>query len=133
MSWDIFAVNVPLVFESIEEIPPDFKPKPLGSRSAVIARIKRIVPTANFSDPSSGLIEKDGWSIELNMGDGEICEDFAFHVRGDGDEAVEVVARILDGLGIRGFNPQAGRFFVAGPSAIASFNEWRAFRDRGRR
>jgi hypothetical protein len=54
-------------------------------------------------------------------------------VRGDGDEAVDVVARILDGLGIRGFNPQAGKFFVAGPGAIASFNAWRAFRDRGRR
>ena len=133
MSWDIFAVNVPLVFESIEEIPPDFKPKPLGNRSAVIARIKRIAPTANFSDPSSGLIEKDGWSIELNMGDDEICEDFAFHVRGDGDEAVEVVGRILDALGIRGFNPQTGKLFVAGPSAIASFNAWRALRDKGRR
>ena len=132
MSWDIFAVNVPLVFESIEEIPSDFKPKPLGKRSAVIAKIKRIVPTADFSDPSCGLIGKDGWSIELDMGDDEICEDLAFHVRGDGDEAVEVVARILDGLAIRGFDPQAGRFFVAGPSAITSFNKWRAFRDRAR-
>jgi hypothetical protein len=133
MSWDIFAVNVPLVFESIEEIPSDFKPKPLGKRSVVIARIKRIVPTADFSDPSRGQIEKDGWSIELDMGNDETCEDFAFHVRGDGDEAVEVVARILDGLGIRGFDPQAGRLFVTGPSAIASFNAWRAFRDKGRR
>src|SRR4029450_8011648 len=124
MSWDIFAVNVPLAFESIEEIPSDFKPKPLGNRSAVIAKIKRIVATADFSDPSWGLIEKDGWSIELNMGDDEICEDFAFHVRGDGDEAVEVVARILDGLGIGGFEPEAGGLFGAGPSAIASFNEW---------
>jgi hypothetical protein len=133
MSWDIFAVNVPLQFEAVEEIPASFTPKPLGDRSAVIARIKRIVPTADFSDPSRGLIEKDGWSIALDMGDDAICEDFAFHVDGDGDEAVEIVARILDGLGIRGFDPQAGRLFVAGPSAIASFNKWRAFRDRTRR
>lgn len=132
MSWDIFAVNVPLVFESMDEIPSDFKPKPLGNRSAVIARIERIVPTANFSDPSWGVIEKDGWSIELDMGEDEICKDFAFHVHGDGDEAVEVVARILDGLGIRGFDPQAGRLFVPGPSAIASFNAWRALRDKKR-
>jgi hypothetical protein len=133
MSWDIFAVNVPLVYESVEEIPSGFKPKPLGKRSTVIAKIKRTVPTADFSDPSRGLIERDGWSIELDMGDDEICQDFAFHVRGDGDEAVEVVARILDGLGIRGFDPQAGKLFFPGPSAIASFNEWRALRDKGRR
>ena len=132
MSWDIFAVNVPLEFESMAEIPSNFKPKPLGSRAAVIARIKRIVPTADFSDPSWGMIEKDGWSIELDIGDGEICEDIAFHVRGDGDEAVEVVARILDDLAIRGFDPQTGRMFVPGPSAIASFNAWRALRDKGR-
>ncbi|HKP25354.1 MAG TPA: hypothetical protein VJV39_15915 [Dongiaceae bacterium] len=116
----------------MDEIPSDFKPKPLGNRAAVIARIKRIVPTANFSDPSWGVIEKDGWSIELDVGEDEICKDFAFHVRGDGDEAVEVVARILDGLGIRGFDPQAGRLFVPGPNAIASFNAWRALRDKKR-
>ena len=132
MSWDIFAMDVPPQFKSMEEIPSDLRPKPLGSRSAVIAKIKGIIPTANFSDPSWGVIEKDGWSIELNMGNDEICDDFAFHVRGDGDEAVEVVARILAGLGIRGFDPQTGGLFVAGPSAIASFNEWRAFRDKKR-
>ena len=66
------------------------------------------------------------------MGDDEVCRDFAFHVRGDGDEAVEVVARILTGLRIRAFDPQSGGLFVAGPSAIASFNEWRAFRDKKR-
>ena len=132
MSWDIFAMDVPPEFKSIEEIPSDFTPRSLGSRSALIAKLKAIVPIADFSDPSWGLIEKDGWSIELNMGDDEVCRDFAFHVRGDGDEAVEVVARILTGLGIRAFDPQSGGLFVAGPSAIASFNEWRAFRDKKR-
>lgn len=132
MSWDIFAMDVPPEFKLMEEIPSDFRPKPLGSRSAVVAKIKSITPTAKFSDPSWGVIEKDGWSIELNMGDDEMCDEFAFHVRGDGDEAVEVVARILDGFGIRGIDPQTGGLFVAGPSAIASFNEWRAFRDKER-
>jgi hypothetical protein len=54
MSWDIFAMDVPPEFKLMEEIPSDFRPKPLGSRSAVIAKIKNIIPTANFSDPSLG-------------------------------------------------------------------------------
>lgn len=132
MSWDIFAMDVPPEFKSIEELPSDFAPRPLGSRSTVIAKIKAIIPIANFSDPSWGVIEKDGWSIELNMGDDAECRDFALHVRGDGDEAVEVVARILSGLGIRAFDPQSGGLFVAGPSATASFNKWREFRDKKR-
>jgi hypothetical protein len=48
MSWDIFAMDVPHEFESVEVIPLDFKPKSLGTRSAVIVKIKEVFPTADF-------------------------------------------------------------------------------------
>ena len=92
MSWDILAMDIPHEFKSVEEIPLDFKPEPLGARSAVIAKIKDVFPTADFSEPSWGLIDGDGWSIEVSMGKDEMCDGFALHVR-SGDGAVEAVTR----------------------------------------
>ena len=129
MSWDIFAMDMPLGVRSVSEIPRDFRPGSLGSRSAVIAKIMQIVPTADFSDPSWGRIEGDGWSIGVNIGKDEDCDSIALHVRG-GEAAVGAVAGILDGLGIRAIDAQTGEFFVSGPAAIESFRKWRAYRDQ---
>jgi hypothetical protein len=129
MSWDIFALDVPPEIKSVEDMPPDFKPKPLGTRSAVISKIKQLIPTADFSDPAWGLIDGNGWWIEVSMGKNEDCDGFSLHVRG-ADEAVAVVAGILDGLGIRGIDAQTAEFFVSGPTAIESFQSWRSYRDK---
>jgi hypothetical protein len=128
MSWDIFVQDLPLSAKSVQEIPPDFKPKSLGSRSRIISQIKEIIPAADFSNPSWGLIDGDGWSIEVNIGKVEDCTGFAFHVRGD-EAAVGAVASILDHLGLRALDSQTGEFFVSGPKAIESFRNWRTYRD----
>ena len=132
MSWDIFLFNPLHEIKSVEELEADLSSKPLGSRSALIAKIKDIVPTADFSDPSWGVITRDGWSIEVNIGEDDTCSDLALHVRGNGDEAIEVVTRIVEGLGAAAFDPQTGRRFVGGPTAVASFQMWRTFRDKVR-
>jgi hypothetical protein len=129
MSWDIFAMDVPHEFKSVEVVPLDFKPKSLGTRSAVIVKIKEVFPTADFSDPSWGLIDGDGWSIEVSMGEDGECDGFTLHVRGS-DGAVAAVTSILDGLRIRAIDAQTGEFFVAGPTAIESFQAWHAWRER---
>jgi hypothetical protein len=129
MSWDIFVQDFPRDIKTLEDIPEGYSPPSIGKRSTVISRIKEVVPFANFSDPSWGLIDGDGWSIEVNLGDSEDCMGFAFHVRG-GDEAVGVVAAVLQHLDLRAFDAQTGDFFVAGPEAVESFRKWRAYRDR---
>lgn len=129
MSWDIFVQDLPKNAKKVAEIPNDFRPAALGPRSAVIQRIKEVVPYADFSDPSWGLIDGKDWSIEVNIGEDEICDGFALHVRG-GDEAAGVVGAILEHLNLRALDAQTGEFFVAGPEATASLAKWRAFRDR---
>jgi len=129
MSWDIFVQDLPRDAATFADIPPDFKPSSLGKRSDVIAKITEIVPSADFSDPSWGMIEGEDWSIEVNIGKSETCGGFALHVRG-GDGAVAVVAAILNHLDLRALDSQTGEFFVAGPEAVESFRRWRAFRDR---
>ena len=129
MSWDIFVEDLPVEADSLDQIPSDFKPRCIGKRSEIIAKIKEVVPSADFSDPSWGRIEGDDWSIEVNMGDEEDCYDFAFHVHG-GHTAVGAVVAILDHLKLRGLDSQTGDLFKAGPESIDSFVEWSAYRDQ---
>jgi hypothetical protein len=129
MSWDIYVQDMPSDVAFVREIPNDFKPRSLGSRSWVISKIKEIIPMADFSDPSWGRIDGDDWSIEVSVGKEEECTGFAFHVRG-GEGAVGAVASILDHLNLRAFDAQTGEFFVSGPEAIESFRKWRTYRDQ---
>jgi hypothetical protein len=128
MSWDIFVLNFPPEAKSVDEVPQDFQPTPIGNREEIIRKIKDVIPSTDFSNPSWGIIDGDNFSIEINLGDVEIVKDFAFHVRG-GDEAVGTIAAILDKLKIRAFDPQSGDFFKAGDDALKSFQAWRTYRD----
>src|SRR5262245_31301564 len=104
MSWDIYVQDIPPSVKSVSEMPDDFEPRPLGKRDDIISRIREVVPNADFTSPSWGLIVGPDFSIEISIGDLEQVDGFAFHVRG-GDLAAFVVADILCHLGLRAFDP----------------------------
>jgi hypothetical protein len=130
MSWDIFVQDIPKEANSPADIPDDFKPKPIGLRSEVIGKILTVVPFADFSDPSWGIIDGQGFSIEVNLGDNEMLNGFAFHVRG-GDLAAFAVADILERLGRRAFDPNSktGIFTITQDGSDGQ-QRWCAYRDR---
>jgi hypothetical protein len=130
VSWDIFVQDLPAGAKSVADIPEDFVPKSLGPRAELIRKICQVVPDADFSDPSWGLIRAPTFSIEVNIGKEAICDSFAFHVRGGGDGAVGLVAAILSHLGLRAIDAQTGEFFAWGQEALESFRKWKAFRDQ---
>lgn len=129
MSWDIFVQDMPASAQSEDDIPDEFEPQPLGRRADIIARIREVVPTAEFADPSWGTIEGPDFSIEIGMGEDEVVESFAFHVRG-GDLAAIVVSDVLEHLGFRAFDPSSDSgMFEPGPPAAEGLRRWRAYRD----
>ena len=66
MSWDISIQHLPEGVATIDEIPDDFTPGPLGLRSGVIADILRVVPDVDFTDPTWGMFRVS--SIRANQG-----------------------------------------------------------------
>jgi hypothetical protein len=129
MSWDIIVMNLPSGIKSIDEIPKDYRPPPLGPRSQIIAKIVGLYPQCDFGDPSWGTLLLPGCSIEFSMGKDEDVQSFAMHVRG-GDDAPDIVARILSELGMPAIDPSApGSLFQHDPARRAEgFNRWRGFR-----
>jgi hypothetical protein len=129
VSWDIFVQDLPPDAETVAEIPDDFRPAPLMARSALIERIRGVVPEADFGDPTWGRIEGPGLSIEDNIGDADPVRGFAFHVRG-GDMAVGIVANVLERLGLRALDPGSGSGFFERDTAVASLTAWRNHREQ---
>lgn len=127
MSWDIHFQDFPDV-ASIDEIPDDYVPKSIGTRSEIIERIKSAFPQANFTEMGWGVIDGGEWSIEINVGEEEDCEGFMLHVRGGGD-AITAVERIAEATGIRGIDIQTSQFFTP-ESAMESFKVWQEYRDQ---
>ena len=109
MSWDIFVQDWGN-YKSLNEIPDDFKPHPIGKRQEIIEKIAEAEPTVDFSDPAWGRIDNEHFSLEINLGDSEILNGFALHVRGD-EYVLGCIANILDKLDLKGADGGSPDFF----------------------
>jgi len=128
VSWDVLVMGLPGDVRSVDDLPADFRPADLGPRADVLARIRGALPAADFTDPSWGVLDGPGYSIEFNVGDSDPVDSIMLHVRGSA-EVVDVVADLLRGLDWRAVDCQTGELFDV-PAARASFGEWAAYRDR---
>ena len=129
MSFDIFVQDIPGAAKSVDEIPEDFVPKPIGARSAVIASISKVAPEIKFSSPEWGTIDGDGYRIDVNLGLNDPVTTFALHLYG-GKGGLFITADILDELGARAFAPgtESGLFELDRTTEV--FLRWRQYRDQ---
>jgi hypothetical protein len=128
MGWDLFVQEIPAAITCVDDIPEGFEPSPIGSRAAVLAVIRDVAPFADFSDPAWVRIDFADVAVEVNLGDNEVLTSFAFHVRG-GDEAVGLIADVLDRLGLRAFDAGSDSGIFDASTATASLQKWRAYRE----
>jgi hypothetical protein len=128
MSWDILIQDFPATARTVADIPDDFQPQPIGLRADLIAKISDVVPAANFSNPEWGVFDGDGFSIEFNMGNDDVCGCISLMIRGGGGPT-PLVAALLDRLQLRGIDCQTGEFFDI-EAARASFGSWQQYRDQ---
>ena len=127
MSWDVFVQDLPSSAARVADIPDDFRPQPLGNRASIIDSIRAEFPEADFRDPAWGNFEAESFSIEFNLGEDELVQSFAMHVRGS-IAAVDAVAAILDRLGFRAIDSSSGEFFSL-ERAKESLAQWSKYRD----
>ncbi|MFG1624609.1 class F sortase [Kribbella sp. NPDC049227] len=61
VSRDIFVQDIPADIRSVEEIPDSWRPSPLPfGRAEVVAAVRELVPSADFSDATWGRVEIPG-------------------------------------------------------------------------
>lgn len=127
MSWDLFVQDWGNT-RTLKEIPDDFQPKPIGSRTEIIEQIKEAEPMANFDDKSWGILENDQFSIEFNMGTDELLNSFVMHVRGN-ELAIPCIGNILKQLNLRATDGSTPEFFDTN-NAISNLQSWIDFRNK---
>lgn len=127
MSWDLFVQDWG-EFNSLEEIPDDFEPKPIGKRSIIISKIINSEPTADFSNPSLGALANEYFSIEFSMGEEEELYSFAMHVRGS-ELAVPCIGNMLSELKLRAADGSTPNFFDIG-KAKSEMSKWISYRNQ---
>jgi hypothetical protein len=129
MSYDLFVQDLPPDLDTVDDIPDDFEPRSLGARGALISQILAILPDADFSDPSCGVVKGEGYTIEIGLGDADTVPSFVLHLRG-GDGALPAAHHLLDTLGLDALDPQAeSGLFAFDDEAVANFKAWRKFQD----
>ena len=127
MSWDIGLFNAPPEI-TIEEIPHDYEPVPLGSVAEVLGRLQAAFVDLDLSDPTWGDLERSGWSIEFGIGREDPVRSIMLHVRGGGDDVVQVVRETAHVLGCRALDCSSGEFIEDG--GRDGWADFQAFRDR---
>jgi hypothetical protein len=111
MSWDIYIQDLPAV-RSMAEVPADFKPKPIGEREDLIARIKEAIPFADLQDSDWIFVHGDDidLSIQLHFEDASQVRYMVVHVHG-GDQSAACVGALLRHLGLRAHDTATGELF----------------------
>ncbi|SEF08739.1 hypothetical protein SAMN04488561_3692 [Jiangella alba] len=105
MSRDVFVQDVPPAVRSVAEIPDSWRPAPLPfGHAEVVAAVRELVPSADFTDPTWGHVLVGGADIEVNVADRPQLDSFALHIRGADDDANRFVAQLLQRLGVRAFD-----------------------------
>jgi hypothetical protein len=127
MSWDISLFNAPPGI-TIEEIPRDYEPAPLGSVAEVLGRLQAAFVDLDLSDPTWGDLERSAWSVEFNIGAEDPVRSIMLHVRGGGDDVVQVVRETAHVLGCRALDCSSGEFIEDG--GRDGWADFQAFRDR---
>ncbi|MDK0518108.1 hypothetical protein [Streptomyces sp. ML-6] len=128
MSWDVLLLRLPDDITSVQGIPADHTPAPLGRRHDVLATVARAVPEADLSDPGWGVLSGPTWSIELNIGSKDPVDSIMLHIRGSGDDVLAPVFRLAESLRCGVLDCTDGELLAPGRSS--GRHAFQQFRDR---
>jgi hypothetical protein len=129
MSWDIFIQDLPAV-GTIEEIPSDFRPKPIGNREEMITRILEAVPFAERQDEDWMFVRTGEVELSMSFNLDEATRELMcvmIHVHG-GAYAAACVAAIVRASGQRALDTGTGGFFDLRDPDVG-YEKWAAYRD----
>jgi hypothetical protein len=125
MSWDVFIQHLPASAVSVEDVPDDFAPLPLGSRAYVLNVIASVFPAADASDPTWLTLETPAYSIDFGLGAEDPVPSVVLHVRGD-ESVIPPIASLIEKFGARALDSWTGEFFEPS-SAADSIRRWSAY------
>ncbi len=134
MSWDILVYAAksppPKIEGDFGEVLENFVGEPLGSTASVRERLSEVAPEIDWSDSEWGILDRNGPSIEFNIGKEEPCKDFMMHVRGDpaSDELKLLFKMLMDRNGWYALDPIQEEWLHNTSNPMKGFEEFQKFK-----
>ena len=129
MSWDVMIFNLrgasPPPIEQMQE--GDYES--LGPADDVRQRISSLLSGIDWSNPTWGIYEGDGFSIEFNVGQDDPIDTMMLHVRGGGD-AISAITRLARPLGWSALDCSTSQFLDLDNPSHAGWEGFQRFRDK---
>lgn len=129
MSWDVLLHAADEPPPPVAEMPENWRGKNLGTLSEVRAKIDACIAKVDWSDPTWGIFDGDGFSYEFNTGSDEPCDSVMVHVRGGGSAVAPLLV-----LGQRWnwylLDTSQGEWLHHTKSSNAGWQDFQAFRDK---
>ncbi|MHA7966736.1 hypothetical protein ACX93W_21735 [Paenibacillus sp. CAU 1782] len=94
MSWDVILMKFSKDVNKVEDIDESIIEN-LGSREVVVNKLSLIFPDADFTDKSWGTLNREGYSIEINISEDCNINSIMLQVRGD-NRAILAIKKICD-------------------------------------
>lgn len=130
MSWDVLVFAAPPHTRSVDQLPQDFDPPPLGTGPDIRRCLRENFPDLDLADPAWGQMVGPTWSIEFNIGSDDPVDSIMLHVRGGGDDVLAVVARIVAATGGRALDISTGEFLTGDATQTAGWLGFQQYRDQ---
>lgn len=118
--WQIILQRPPA--KSLSSVDASTDPISMGTRTEISARIREIVPSAQFPTLVEGTIAGSEFFIEIGLGDDEELDYMALGLKGS-EEGAKVVAEIMRHLDLSGFDPMTHRNFD-GENVVETYRKW---------
>lgn len=129
MSWDVMVFNLggkaPQDLDQLEET--DLLP--FGPADEVRQRISALLPGVDWSDPTWGLYDGKGFSIEFSVGTDDPTTHMMLHVRGGGD-AIAAITRFAKPLRWSALDCSTGEFLDYENPSQAGWEGFQVYRDQ---
>lgn len=129
MSWDVTIMKFGRTYGSVEDIPDDATPLPLGSTSGVHASVTRFFPGTDWSDATWGIFDSLYGSIEFNLGKDDPAISLMLHVRASNEVVAAIVAMCRE-YGWNALDCSTGESLENSTNPTAGIEGWRSYRDK---
>lgn len=129
MSWDVFLHKFSRRYSSVNQIPQDEQPLPLGSLTEVQRAVSSIFPGTNWADPTWGVYDGAFGSVEFNVGDDNPVRSLALHVRAD-KAVIGGILQLCERIDCQAIDPTDGSFLDQSENPSAGLEKWSRYRDQ---
>ena len=113
----------------VEQMPGDWRGEVLGSQTEVREKISAVLPEVDWSNPTWGILEGDGFSFEFNVGSEDPFDGFMIHVRGGGPAIIPLL-RLAEATGWYLLDCSQGEWLHHCKDPEAGWVGFQAYRDK---